>query len=45
MPFSRFKANNGEVALAIIHNENVALVISDIEMPIMDESHSAKNTS
>jgi len=37
MPFYVvFKANNGEVALGIIHNENVALVISDIEMPIMD---------
>jgi CheY-like chemotaxis protein len=33
---------NGEVALGINLNENVALVISDIEMPIMDESHSAK---
>jgi CheY-like chemotaxis protein len=28
-----------------ILNENVALVISDIEMPIMDESHSAKKFS
>jgi len=31
-----FKAKNGESALKIIHNENIALVISDIEMPIMD---------
>jgi ligand-binding sensor domain-containing protein/signal transduction histidine kinase/DNA-binding response OmpR family regulator len=34
--YAVLKANNGETALKIIHNENIALVISDIEMPIMD---------
>ena len=37
MPFYVvFKAKNGESALKIIHNENIALVISDIEMPVID---------
>lgn len=31
-----FNANNGEAALEVIHNENISLVISDIEMPVMD---------
>tara|TARA_R110002050_G_scaffold95549_4_gene198920 strand:+ start:49558 stop:53508 length:3951 start_codon:yes stop_codon:yes gene_type:complete len=31
-----FKANNGEEALKVIHNENIHIVISDITMPIMD---------
>lgn len=31
-----FNANNGESALEVIHNENISLVISDIEMPLMD---------
>ena len=31
-----FKANNGEEALKIIHNEIIHIVISDITMPIMD---------
>lgn len=30
------KAENGESALKIIHNENIQLVISDIQMPVMD---------
>lgn len=34
--FIVFKANNGEEALEVIHNENISLVISDIEMPLMD---------
>ncbi|TPG31604.1 two-component regulator propeller domain-containing protein [Flavobacterium pectinovorum] len=30
------KADNGENALKIIHNENIQLVISDVSMPVMD---------
>lgn len=34
--FTVLKADNGENALKIIHNENIQLVISDIGMPVMD---------
>lgn len=34
--YAILKAENGEEALKIIHNENIQLVISDVTMPIMD---------
>ncbi|OXA93863.1 hybrid sensor histidine kinase/response regulator transcription factor [Flavobacterium hercynium] len=34
--YSILKADNGENALKIIHNENIQLVISDVAMPVMD---------
>lgn len=34
--YTILKADNGENALKIIHNENIQLVISDVSMPIMD---------
>ena len=34
--YAILKAENGEEALKIIHNENIQLVISDVSMPIMD---------
>ncbi|WP_281234941.1 hybrid sensor histidine kinase/response regulator [Flavobacterium gelatinilyticum] len=34
--YTIFKADNGENALKIIHNENIQLVISDVSMPVMD---------
>ncbi|MWB94157.1 response regulator [Flavobacterium sp. GA093] len=34
--YTILKAKNGEEALKIIHNENIQLVISDVQMPIMD---------
>lgn len=34
--YAILKAENGEEALKIIHNENIQLVISDVTMPVMD---------
>ncbi|SFD45831.1 hybrid sensor histidine kinase/response regulator transcription factor [Flavobacterium phragmitis] len=34
--YAILKAENGEEALKIIHNENIQLVISDVSMPVMD---------
>lgn len=34
--YTVLKADNGENALKIIHNENIQLIISDIQMPVMD---------
>lgn len=34
--YNILKADNGENALKIIHNENIQLVISDVSMPVMD---------
>jgi signal transduction histidine kinase/DNA-binding response OmpR family regulator len=34
--YTILKADNGENALKIIHNENIQLVISDVSMPVMD---------
>ncbi|MCC9063693.1 hybrid sensor histidine kinase/response regulator transcription factor [Flavobacterium piscisymbiosum] len=34
--YTVLKADNGENALKIIHNENIQLVISDVSMPVMD---------
>ncbi|HJR99980.1 MAG TPA: two-component regulator propeller domain-containing protein [Flavobacterium sp.] len=34
--YTILKAENGEVALKIIHNENIQLIISDVSMPVMD---------
>ncbi|WP_029278463.1 hybrid sensor histidine kinase/response regulator transcription factor [Pedobacter borealis] len=34
--YTVLKADNGENALKIIHNENIQLIISDVSMPIMD---------
>ncbi|MBF4470366.1 hybrid sensor histidine kinase/response regulator transcription factor [Flavobacterium sp. HJJ] len=34
--YTVLKAENGEDALKIIHNENIQLVISDVSMPVMD---------
>ena len=34
--YTILKADNGENALRIIHNENIQLVISDVSMPVMD---------
>ncbi|RZJ49979.1 MAG: response regulator [Chryseobacterium sp.] len=34
--YTVLKADNGENALKIIHNENIQLVISDVQMPVMD---------
>jgi len=34
--YAILKAENGEEALKIIHNQNIQLVISDVTMPIMD---------
>lgn len=34
--YTILKAENGEEALKIIHNENIQLVISDVSMPVMD---------
>ncbi|WP_026729571.1 hybrid sensor histidine kinase/response regulator transcription factor [Flavobacterium denitrificans] len=34
--YSILKAENGEDALKVIHNQNIQLVISDVSMPVMD---------
>ncbi|PRZ26062.1 hybrid sensor histidine kinase/response regulator transcription factor [Flavobacterium granuli] len=41
--YTVFKADNGENALKIIHNENIQLAISDVSMPIMDGINLCKN--
>jgi len=41
--YTILKANNGENALKIIHNENIQLVISDVSMPVMDGITMCKN--
>lgn len=41
--YSILKAENGENALKIIHNKNIQLVISDIQMPVMDGISLCKN--
>ncbi|MET0944308.1 MAG: response regulator, partial [Flavobacterium sp.] len=34
--YTILKAENGESAIKIIHNQNIQLVISDVSMPVMD---------
>ena len=34
--YTVLKADNGENALKIIYNENIQLIISDVQMPVMD---------
>ncbi|PXY46925.1 hybrid sensor histidine kinase/response regulator transcription factor [Flavobacterium hydrophilum] len=41
--YTILKAQNGEEALKIIHNENIQLVISDVQMPVMDGISLCKN--
>lgn len=41
--YTILKAENGEIALKIIHNENIHLVISDVSMPVMDGIEMCKN--
>jgi ligand-binding sensor domain-containing protein/signal transduction histidine kinase/DNA-binding response OmpR family regulator len=41
--YTILKAENGEEALKIIHNENIQLVISDVQMPVMDGISLCKN--